>query len=62
MNEINVILSNRAIKDLKKFDKRDLERIFRTIERLEDPFSLNIKKIIKGEFYRVPIGKNSNHC
>jgi len=54
--KFNVILSDRAIKDLKKFDKRDLERIFRTIERLEDPFSLNIKKI-RGEFYRVPVGK-----
>ena len=54
--KFTVQLSDRAIKDLKRFEKRDLERIFKTIERLEDPFSLNIRKI-KGDYYRIPVGK-----
>ncbi|WP_202319590.1 type II toxin-antitoxin system RelE family toxin [Archaeoglobus neptunius] len=54
--KFEVRLSDRAIKDLKQFGKKDLERIFRTIERLENPFSLDIKKI-KGEYYRIPVGK-----
>ncbi len=54
--KFEVKLSDRAIKDLKQFSKKDLERIFKTIERLGNPFSLDIKKI-KGEYYRIPVGK-----
>ena len=54
--KFEVRLSDRAIKDLKQFGKKDLERIFKMIERLENPFSLDIKKI-KGEYYRIPVGK-----
>jgi len=54
--KFTVQLSDRAIKDLKRFEKRNLERIFKTIERLEDLFSLNIGKI-KGDYYRIPVGK-----
>ncbi len=54
--KFEVLLSDRAIKDLKQFDKKTRERIFKTIEKLEDPFSLNIRKIDK-EYYRVPVGK-----
>ncbi|AIY91153.1 type II toxin-antitoxin system RelE family toxin [Geoglobus acetivorans] len=51
-----VELSERAVKDLKKFGKKDLERVFKTIEKLDDPFSLDIKKI-KGNIYRVKAGR-----
>ena len=40
-----VELSERAIRDLKRFSKKDIQRIFKTIEKLNDPFSLDIKKI-----------------
>jgi mRNA-degrading endonuclease RelE of RelBE toxin-antitoxin system len=33
-----VELSERAVKDLKRFSKKDLERVFKTIEKLNDPF------------------------
>ncbi len=54
--KFEVLLSERAIKDLKRFDKKIRERIFRTIERLEDPFSLDIRKI-NDNYYRIPVGK-----
>ncbi|AKG91614.1 Cytotoxic translational repressor of toxin-antitoxin stability system [Geoglobus ahangari] len=51
-----VELSERAVKDLKKFSRKDLERVFKTIEKLNDPFSLDIKKI-KDNIYRVRAGR-----
>jgi mRNA interferase RelE/StbE len=54
--KFNVGLSDRAIRDLKQFDRKDLGRIFKTIEKLDDPFSLNIRKI-RDNIYRIPLGK-----
>ena len=51
-----VELSERAIRDLKRFSKKDIQRIFKTIEKLNDPFSLDIKKI-KSNIYRIRAGR-----
>ena len=52
-----VVLKKDAIKVLKKLSKTDRVRIYRTIERLKDPFSLDIRKL-RGleDTYAVRIG------
>ena len=54
--KFKVIASERALKDLKKLDKIDRERIYETLEKLEEPFKLDIKKL-KDNIYRVRVGR-----
>ena len=54
--KFKVITSDRAAKEIKKLDKKDRIRIYKEIQRLEDPFSLDIKKI-KDRIYRIRAGK-----
>ena len=50
--KFKVITSDRAAKEIKKLDKKDRIRIYKEIQRLEDLFSLDIKKI-KDRIYRI---------
>jgi mRNA interferase RelE/StbE len=52
-----VVLKKDVTKVLKKLSKTDRVRIYRTIERLKDPFSLDIRKL-RGleDTYAVRIG------
>ncbi|WP_202318397.1 type II toxin-antitoxin system RelE family toxin [Archaeoglobus neptunius] len=43
--KFEVRISDIAAKDIKKLDKITRVRIYKTIRKLEDPFSLDIKKI-----------------
>ncbi|RLI76752.1 hypothetical protein DRP05_12260 [Archaeoglobales archaeon] len=55
--KFEIILKKRATKNLKKLSKTDRIRIFKTIERLEDPFSLDIRKLRDIEnTYAVRVG------
>ncbi len=42
--KFKVIASERALKDLKKLSKIEKKRIYEELEKLEDPFKLDIKK------------------
>ncbi len=53
--KFEVITSDRAAKDIKKLDKITRVRIYKTIRKLDDPFSLDIKKI-EDHIYRVRVG------
>lgn len=54
--KFKVITSDRAVKDLKKLDKKTRIRIYEEIKKLENTFSLDIKKI-RENIYRVRVGK-----
>ena len=54
--KFKVVTSDRAAKEIKKLDKKDRIRIYKEIQRLEDLFSLDIKKI-KDRIYRIRVGK-----
>ncbi len=54
--KFKVITSDRAAKEIKKLNKKDRARIYREIQKLEDPFSLDIKKI-EDHIYRIRVGK-----
>ena len=53
--KFEVRTSDRAAKDIKKLDKITRVRVYKMIEKPEDPFSLDIKKI-EGHIYRVRVG------
>ena len=50
--KFKVLSSERALKDLKKLSKIDRKRIYEELEKLEEPFKLDIKKL-KDNIYRV---------
>ena len=54
--KFKVITSDRAAKEIKKLEKKDRVRIYKEIQKLEDPFSLDIKKI-EDHIYRIRVGK-----
>ena len=54
--KFKVIASERALKDLKKLSKIEKKRIYEELEKLEDPFKLDIKKLRKN-IYRVRVGR-----
>ena len=55
---MRVELSEKFLKELKKLSKQEQERIMKAIEKLEDPFSTDIRKV-KGtkDIYSVRVGK-----
>ncbi|ADC64212.1 plasmid stabilization system [Ferroglobus placidus DSM 10642] len=55
--KFKIVLKKGVSKDLKKLDKIDRIRIYKTLEKLEDPFSLDIRKL-RGleDTYAVRIG------
>ena len=55
---MRVELSEKFLRELKKINKQDQERIMKTVERLEDPFSMDIRKVKSTkDIYRVKAGK-----
>ncbi len=48
--KFKVIASERALKDLKKLSKTEKKRIYEELEKLENPFELDIKKLKKNIF------------
>jgi len=55
---MRVELSEKFLKELKKLSKQDQERIMKAVERLEDPFSMDIRKVkATKDIYRVKAGK-----
>ena len=54
--KFKVIASERALKDLKKLSKTEKKRIYEELEKLENPFELDIKKL-KKNIYRVRVGR-----
>ncbi len=43
--KFKVLISERALKDLKKLDKIYREKIYNILKELESPFELDIKKL-----------------
>jgi len=55
---MRVELSEKFLRELKKINKQDQEKIMKTVERLEDPFSMDIRKVKSTkDIYRVKAGK-----
>jgi mRNA interferase RelE/StbE len=55
---MRVELSEKFLKELKKLSKQDQERIMKAVERLEDPFSMDIRKVkATKDIYRIKVGK-----
>lgn len=55
--KFEVIIKKSVTKDLKKLSKTDRIRIFKALKRLEDPFSLDIRKLKDIEnTYAVRVG------
>ena len=54
--KFKVLSSERALKDLNKLSKIDRKRIYEELEKLEEPFKLDIKKL-KDNIYRVRVGR-----
>ena len=51
---MKVELSEKFLKELKKLNKQDQERILKAVERLENPFSMDIRKVkATKDIYRV---------
>ena len=55
---MKVKISEKFLKELKKLSKLDQERIMKAVERLVDPFSMDIRKVkATKNIYRVKVGK-----
>lgn len=55
---MRVKLSEKFLKELKKLSRQDQERIIKAVEKLENPFSVDIRKVkATKNIYRVKAGK-----
>ena len=55
---MRVELSEKFLKELKKLSEHEQERIMKAIEKLEDPFSTDIRKVkATKDIYSVRVGK-----